>query len=85
MCISRATLKKYSKHITELDYLSAYLHLNWTGHSEESSASSIDTGDRELPVPLDPASLVELGNYKRSITSHCTVLLELAEIHFDGA
>lgn len=85
MCISRAIPKWCAREICELDYFSAYLRRNWTGRSERSSEGGIDNGEGELVVPLDPFGLVGVGIFKRSFSSESTVLIALAEAHFESA
>lgn len=83
MYISRATPKCCLREISELDDFSEDLRRNWTGHSGQSSGSSIDIGYGELVVPLDPSLLVGVDIYKRRFPSQSTLLVELVGAHFE--
>lgn len=46
--------------------------------------NGIDIGDGDSVVSLDPFSPVESCNYRRSSTFLSTLLVELAEVHFES-
>lgn len=72
------------REISELNSFREDLRRKWVRRSERNSGSGFGIGDEQRVVLLDAFWLVEAGTYKRSLTCHSTVPVELVETHFES-
>lgn len=73
------------KEISEPKYSSVNLCQNWKERTERSFVIVIDIGGGEPVVSLNLSSRAVVDTYKRSITCHTTVLVELMKAHSESA